>query len=545
MTPNETARVDQDNVKGMMVKRTRTLAGGLVALCLWGAAALAGPDLHISELIMNPETVYVGTHVRFEASIENVGDVRVDGQIYVRFEVDGSLLENVVFNADLGPGQSQRVQSKWVAEEGSHTISANVDRPFDRVREDDEQNNEIEKPFFVLHPSDVRDTTGGTTIAISSFSDATRSGLIEVGRGVADKLGERLEAAGVRIVPPTELQETLRIEGLNPYSLLDLTAAARRTGADLLLTGTVSRLELAESALQLGALSIGTTSAEVHLAVEWIDATDGTPIGTATSFAHQESTAELSLDLASLLSLPPPLDPCGGGLQTQRNAYYAGESVLVGLRNSGPDGWFGVEILSTSDAFVQWLGWRFIPSGECGQWVWNQRDAFGTQVPPSVYEARIAEGSGAFDSVTFQIRPGSTLRPLANEITLGSPSFEESAAGQAVNEAVDRLLGEIIPALEQYAASSGEGFDLALAPDLTPSGVAGRVAAVLPDGRVVINAGGLNGVSRGDFFEIVNESDGLVRGEVVVVEVRDQVSYTLRTDDFQPSIGDPAFLVTR
>ena len=521
-----------------MSKRTAAGLAALFLLILPGGFASATPDLAVSNFLIDPASPYAGMAVRLEAEIENTGTDDAEGQIFVRFAIDGRRLEDVSMGSGLRSGERRVVSAVWVAEEGAHTLSAEADRPFDRVDELDEANNgsslDVEVPF----PSDVFDLTQGATIAIAAFGDLTSSGLVGLGTGLSDKLDDRLSIAGVRTVSRFELEEALRVQGLSPYSVEDLTTAARSMGADFVLTGDVVRIDLDESAISLGVLSIGTASAEVHVVATLFGVANRDPAADFAATGFHESTTEVTFDLTPLRSLPLGQDPCSGGLQSDRDAYYAGESVLIGFRNPAPDAWYSLEIYASNGSFLQWLGWQFIPMGECGKWVWNQRDTFGTQVPPSIYVARISDGTTQLGSMIFEIRPGSNLFPLADGITVGSAGFEASVAGEALNQSVDRLTADLIPALAGAASGQPEMAFGAYTEGESMSLPEAQIAAILPDGRVVINIGASTGVSRGAFFHVIDEGSGAVRGEIVVVEVRDAVSYAVRSTDFEPHIGD-------
>ena len=81
----------------------------------------------------------------------------------------------------------------------------------------------------------------------------------------------------------------------------------------------------------------------------------------------------------------------------------------------------------------------------------------------------------------------------------------------------------------------------------------GQIAGILPDGRIAINIGASAGVAPGDRFEVI-ETENLivdpetlsiisydavgVQGEILIVEVRDNVSYAVKIGEFTPAIGD-------
>jgi hypothetical protein len=81
----------------------------------------------------------------------------------------------------------------------------------------------------------------------------------------------------------------------------------------------------------------------------------------------------------------------------------------------------------------------------------------------------------------------------------------------------------------------------------------GQVASVLPDGRIAINIGASSGVAHGDVFEVFDVASVIVdpqshdilgydilgiKGEILITEVRERVSYGVLTSEFEPAIGD-------
>jgi hypothetical protein len=318
----------------------------------------------------------------------------------------------------------------------------------------------------------------------------------------------------------------------------DASAAARIAGADLLITGLVSGINLSQSSISIGALSIGNALADVSLEAEIIDAVAETPLFALFADGFFEGSTELTIDDDALGGSS---NTCVGGLRADRDGYYGGESVSIGFANPGPAAWHSVEVHSSTGTFLQWLGWQYTPAGGCSRWFWDQRDSFGSQVPPSVYVAKLWDGSSYVETTTFEIRPGVGLLPLVDAITVGSQAFEDSIVGEAVDRAVEHLIGDLIPSLTSVAASiagaSAEAQVFAAEASPPPT-TEGQVAALLPDGRIAINIGSSVGVSRGDFYDVLAADDLAYRGEIVVVEVRESVSYAVRLTDFDPSIGD-------
>jgi len=511
----------------------------VLALSAIASTASAAADLVVSELIVDPPAPLPGEGVLVTATVENRGETDVRSKFFVRFEVDGESLGTVPIE-QLPAGDRASVSASWVAATGTHAIRAEADQPYDRVEEVDESNNAASLEIFVL--TDVAQRLTGFRIAVAPFEDESASGYVNVGGGVADKLAARLAELGLRTIDRSELEETMQEAGLNPYLLADAAGAARSVGADLLLTGSVVGISTMRSSIILGAVNFAGGSAEVSVTADLVDVATGEPLFQLSADGQYEGSSEVKIDFGALLALPDARDVCGGGLRTDRDGYYGGEPVGIGYRNPGAASWYGVEGYSSTGTFLRWLGWRYIGQGACAQWFWDQKDSFGELVDPSVYVAKLRSGSSHAASTTIQIRPGLGRLPELDEMTVGTESFEESIVGGAVNRAVDRLVSSLVASLEAAAFPSAPARAGTLAAkeegEVSPPRVDAQIAATLPDGRIAINIGLASGVTKGDFFLVIGQNDGAVLGEIVVVEVRDHVSYAVKTSEFEVQVGD-------
>ena len=541
MTPDSDRRVRSSavNVPKLGHKFSAAIPAALFLL-LFGVHSLsASPDLAVTDFFFTPDEPVVGSRVEMTAVVENVGHDAAGSQFFVLFEIDGHFHESVAINGGLRAGRSEPITTSWVAEEGPHRIEVFVDHPLDRIHEADEGNNVFGFEIEVPSPDEIAVRVGGVRVAVGSFEDRSGSGWVNVADGVADKLGERLEAAGVQTVQRTEYTETMQREGLNPYFPADAAAGVRLLGADLLLTGAVLDVTTEDFSLSLGPFSIGHGAANAEIVADVQDVVESRPLFSVSASGRQEGTTGFGVDLDELLSLPGALSLCSGGLRTDRGMYNAGESVSIGYSNPGSADWFGVEIHTTTGSFLRWLGWHYVGTGACSQWFWDQRDSFGIQVDPGVYVAKLWDGAAHVETIHVQIQPGWSLFPLFDEVTVGGAQFDESLVGMAIDQAVDRLVVDLIRELEGPAFAAGRSADVAsFGASEAASALVGSVAAILPDGRIAVNIGDVDGVARGDFFEVVDGIYGLVRGEIVVVEARDNVSYAVTTSPFEALIGD-------
>jgi len=96
----------------------------------------------------------------------------------------------------LAPEESETVATAWIAVGGRHTIGVEVDRPYQRIGEEDESNNSASITIPVQAPALLPSELGGLRIAVARFEDDTGSRFVNVGEGVADKLADRLCAGG-------------------------------------------------------------------------------------------------------------------------------------------------------------------------------------------------------------------------------------------------------------------------------------------------------------------------------------------------------------
>ena len=517
-------------------------AAGLAAVSLLVLIALstaALPDLVISDLYLEPSDPLPGASVDLIATVENIGSDLAVGQFSVRFSVDGEVLTSTAINGSLRVGRSASTTASWMAREGAHTIEITADQPFDRVVEASEVNNARQLEVLVPLASSIAQQVGGIRVAVGSFEDRSESGWNNVADGVAEKVDERLAETGIRTIDRGEFEETMQRQGLNPYSLFDAAAAAREMGADMLITGSIVSISVDEASLSLGPFSLGDASVDVSIFADVTDAFAGEPVFTLSAEGHRAESSGLSIDLDLLRSASGGGSICSGELRTDRDVYYSGELISIGYLNPSAASWFGVEIHDATGAFLRWLGWEYSTSGGCSQWSWDQRDSFGVRVSPSVYVAKIWDGSAYAASTIFQIQPGFSLFPLFDEITIGRAGFEESVVGAAVNRAVDNLVSTVVSSLINIAPAAGaEQVSVALEAEAGQRSTRGQIAAVLPDGRIAINVGGASGLSRGDLFEVMGSDGSHVRGEIVVVEVRDNVSYAVQVGEFDIAVGD-------
>ncbi|MFC2105112.1 CsgG/HfaB family protein [Candidatus Bipolaricaulota bacterium] len=519
-------------------------------------AAVALPDLVVTEIDVEPSVPQPGELVLIEATISNHGTSTAETPFFVHFFLDGQEIAIRSISGNIEPDRVKRVSTEWLAIVGSHTLTVEADPSIGRIDESDEANNVTSRPLNVPLGLETEAAIRSLKIVVASFEDVTGSGFLHVGEGVADKLVERLAGTGVRVLERSEFESIMQERSLNPSLTSDAALAGRLLGADVVITGSVTELDVRDTTLQLGFLSVSEAEVNVHLSASLVNVHSSEIMNLIPAEGHNEGTTGFSLDLGGFLSFLETESPdiCGGGLQTTRSWYNVAESIPIAYHNPGAAEWLSIEITTGIGSFVKWLGWKYVDADDCGVWYWDQLSIGGFQMSSGIYSARIWDGTAYVAEVTFQIRPGLSLTiPPFAEITVGTDSFEETVVGSALNFAVDDLLAGLFVALEDASPILAEERESSQSAHPMAYAREGQIAAVLPDGRIAINIGSSSGVSLGDSFEVLDvlnviidpqtldilDYDTLgVNGTIVITEVRERVSFAVLTSDFEPVVGN-------
>ncbi len=540
--------------KEEIVKRFIPFIGLSVAL-LVSVVGLAAPDLIIADISLSPNNPTVGQMVTITATVENIGSSNATDRFNVRFLMDGVQIDAPSVPFGINAGRSKEVSVTWPAEAGVHTITIDADQPLNRIRESNEGNNSHTLTFPVTIDADTSNLSN-IKVAVARFEDRSGSGFVNVGEGVADELIERLVNSGVHVLERGELEAVMQERGLNPAITADLATAGQLLGADLLIVGSVTKVNVQQSALSLGFLSVSSASVNVAMSARLVNVYTSEIMSAFSSEGSAEGSTGFSVDIGKVLSLTQPVtvNVCTGGLRTDKSSYYIGETIHFGYKNSGGSGWYGVEIDSSGGTPLKWLDYRFINAGSCGEWLWDQRDTSGVQLGPGFYTAKLWDGTSYIATVGFQIRPGAGhLSPLMDEITVGTGQFDETIVGKATNGALDQLVSHLITGMDNAAPAVLASRSAAESMLPATRKREGQIAAILPDGRIAVNIGAGAGVHKGDFFQVLATANLVIdpatgeilaydtlgiKGEIVVTEVHDRVCYAVRTTDFDPLIGD-------
>jgi len=523
--------------------------------CLVSLTASALPDLIVAEINIEPSQPQAGDSVFIEVTVANSGPDEVDKPFFVHFFMDGREIAIQSIVGSIAAGGSKHVATEWLALAGLHSLSVEIDPPIGRIDEANDSNNSETRMLSVALSAETTAAIGSLKVVVAPFSDLSGSGFLHVGSGISTKLSNRFLGMGIRVLDSTDLESIMQERGLNPFLTADTALAAQILGADILITGSVTNLDVLEASLQLGFLSISSAEVNFRLSASLVDVHSSQVIGFVPAEGHAEGATGFSFNLTGLLGMiqEESDDLCGGGLQTARSWYNIGELVPIAYRNPGAPEWLSIEISASSGSFVRWLGWQYASTNNCSVWNWDQLNTSQFQMSPDVYTAKLWNGTAYVAELSFQIRPGISLSVLpATEITVGTAEFEDTVVGNALNLAVDDLATGLLGAIETASPALAEQqFGPATGPMIPRR--EGQIATILPDDRVVINIGASSGVVQGEMFEVLDVTNVIVdpqsleildydilgvKGQIVITEVRDRVSYAARTSDFTPIIGD-------
>jgi len=395
-------------------------------------------------------------------------------------------------------------------------------------------------------------------LAVARFDDRSASGLANVGDGVADLLVERLVNAGYRVVERAEIDSILAERGLNPLITGDLAEAARIVGADLLLIGSVTKVDIQETTVSLGFFTVSGATVTVGVSIRAVDVYTTEIVGASSVEAQAEGQTGFSLNIGQLIGTLSSwrADVCTGGFLSDKASYVQGEIVNFGYHDPAPPNTYRVMVKDSVGTLIWFSSWAgSTPANPCVTFSWDQQDTFGNPVPPGNYTAELWLGvSSMVATRSFVINAG-TPPAWVSEITVGTEEFMGTVIGQAVDNALDNLMTEIGGIVsrveEQVLAERGQ------AGQTGPStaGLKGRVVDIWADGTIVVDIGNVDGVSRYEIFEVysaievrdpstgelieVIPASETPKGEIIISRVEERVSLGNAIGaDFPVSIGD-------
>jgi len=129
------------------------LLGLLLVPVVW-VSAQQMPDLIVKSIVLDPPVLRAGQTVTIRAEVVNDNRAAsVEGRFDVLFKLDGQRIANQPLI--LSATASRTTEIRWQATEGTHTLSVEVDRPRDQIKESNERNNTLEVTFSVAPDTSV------------------------------------------------------------------------------------------------------------------------------------------------------------------------------------------------------------------------------------------------------------------------------------------------------------------------------------------------------------------------------------------------------
>jgi hypothetical protein len=394
-------------------------------------------------------------------------------------------------------------------------------------------------------------------LAIARFDDRSNSGFANVGEGVADLLTEKLVNRGIRVVERAELESILMERQLNPLIREDMALAAQLLGADLLLIGSVTNIDVQETSLSLGFFAVSGATVTTDLSSRLVSVYTSEILRAASVTGNAEGTTGFSLNLGQLFSNLSGIQAnvCTGGFLTGKSTYVQGEIVYFGYRDPATANTFRVLVKNSLGTVIWVSSWNSSsPAAPCVTWAWDQRDFWGNPVAPGSYTAELWLGVATLAAIRpFSIAVGAP--PVwVNELTVGTQEFSDTVVGEAVENALEQLVAKLGTTLAQIEPQVLGERDQTVLPAVAGA-LQGRVVAIIDESTVAIDIGQEAGVeqytafevydafsvhdpSTGELIEVIPLTD-FPKGELIVTRVQEQVSVAAKLGlDFPVNIGD-------
>lgn len=571
-----------NNDVGLQVNNDIFFGGGKMSLRRWfsmvvvlvavlgisfSGFSIGEPDLVVTAISISPQQPSPGERVAITATVENTGMSKAFPSFYVSFEINGSNIERKRVSGGLLGGEKTDLTAYWTAVSGSSEISVIADDPFDKVSEANENNNELRRRISVSHQV-AGSSVSGVNLAVARFDDRSGSGLANVGDGVADLLVQKLVQQGFSVVERQELESILMERQLNPGNFSALAQASRLTGADALIVGSVTGININKTTLNLGFLSVTGADVTVDISFRVINAYTGQILHVDSVRAQESGQTDFSLEIGTLLDTlgSARSSVCTGGFKTDKSVYYQGEIINFGYKKLGTSGWFNVRVNGN------WVGsvWYSKQSNECLTITWNPTP----YLSPGTYSATLHQFgiSSPVSAVSFQVKSGSGPPTWVSEITVGTSQFADTVVGKAVEKALNRMSSvlvrqmrssadQLISQREQFSSSQETEQDQQPA---ETDELKCRIFQVSEDGNTAFlggiagqNSCGTNsGVEVDDIFQIFRgtaitdpttgevveyvKEDQTPKGKVIVLSSFDKVARVQRIGDFNLTPGDLA-----
>lgn len=289
----------------------------------------------------------------------------------------------------------------------------------------------------VFYSEAATSTVGNLRIAVVSFEDRSGSGLANVGDGVANRLVGELVNQGFTVLERQELESILAERNLNPAISDNLAQAGLIMGADALIGGAVTKINISETRVSLGFIKVSDATVTIEASFRIISPYTSQIMATGSVTAQDSGQTNFTLNIGRLTNTltQARTSVCTGGFLTDKNSYYQGEVINFGYRDFSPMNWFRVRIPS--------VGWVSSPSSSslpapCVTWTYST-----PPLSPGTYTARLQKWvGGSWTTVlsrNFSINLGSAPPTWVNEITVGTKQFADTIVGKVMDQAMNQM----------------------------------------------------------------------------------------------------------
>ncbi len=546
----------------------------LVGSFVLSGYAIGSADLVVREISFSSTNPTAGENVTVSATILNQGPGDAS-RFYVRLYVDGVRKHYRQIPFGLDSGETDTVEFSWTAVSGQHEIKVVADEPFDKVSEYNEQNNAYRQSISVLSGSSVSGASE-LKVAVASFTDKSNSGFANVSNGVADLVVQNLVNSGFQTLERQQLESVLLEQQFNPVNTSQLAQATRIAGADALVAGSVTNIDVNKTMLNLGFLSVTGVTVTVDLSYRVISAYTSQILGAQSVTAKAEGETDASFRIGTMLNSLSQVSQnvCGGGLRTSKNVYYQGEVITVGYLDPFPPSSLTIQFSNASGPIGPSLFSNFkTTSGgnRCATWSWNPS---GT-LPPGTYSVDLYSWppSSPIASKGFQVSGGVAPPNWVGQVTFGTQQFQDSIVGDAVEKALTKMSTSLVNTLnnstptllnqrEQYTQPQPSEQPEEQEPEQGQP-LQCRIVSMESDDKVILagierECGKNAGIQEDDIFyiypasEVIDPSTGNVieiipktdqpSGKIIILNVYDKISRAQLIGSFNINVGDLAIL---
>lgn len=552
----------------------------LLVLSLLGVFYLSGhaigsADLVIRDVSFSPTSPTAGDNVTISVTVLNQGPGDTS-RFYVRLYIDGVKKHYKPVPFGLDSGETDTVEFAWTAVSGQHEIQVVADEPFDKVSEFNEQNNTYRRFISVLSASSVSGAPE-LKVAVASFTDKSNSGFANVSNGVADLVVQNLVNSGFQTLERQELESVLLEQQFNPANTSELAQATRIAGADALIAGSVTDINVSKTSLNLGFLSVTGATVTVDLSYRVISAYTSQILGAESVTAKAEGETDTSFRIGTMLNSLSQVSQnvCAGGLRTSKNVYYQGEVITVGYLDPFSPSSLTIQFSNASGPIGPSLfsNFKTTSSGNrCVTWSWNPS---GT-LPPGAYSVDLYSWPPGppVSSTSFQVSGGATPPNWVGQITFGTEQFQDSIIGEAVEKALRKMNTSLVNTLNTSTPTLLDQRDQYTQPQPTEQPeeqvepeesqeLKCRIVSMEGDNKVILagiqkecgkNAGiqeddifyiypasEVRDPSTGNLIEIIPKTDE-PSGKIIILNVYDKISRAQRIGSFNVNVGDLAIM---